>query len=78
MVFIIGNVDFLSLSQAFEGRHFTEGEALLGRMHRSRDDPNRRVGCKTRTQNTWYIARLAMIGLTSWPGISDNRRIFLS
>ncbi len=29
-------------------------------------------------QNTWYIVSLVMIGLTSWPGISDNRRTFLS
>src|SRR4029077_5278692 len=36
MVFIIWNVDVLSLPQAFEDRHFTEHDAPLGRMHRSR------------------------------------------
>ena len=35
-------------------------------------------GVRHPAQNTWYIALLAMIGLTSWPGMSDNSRIFLS
>src|SRR6266480_1925063 len=33
-------------SQAFEDRHFRKFEVLLGRMQRSRGDPDRRVVCK--------------------------------
>jgi hypothetical protein len=53
MVLIIWSVDFLSLSQPFEDRHFTQREISFGTLNELQENLDRRVGTRDLLLNRW-------------------------